>query len=163
MPYIDQSKRKLLDKHIDKIVNYDSVYDVVSSDPRFTNDVRNDVIFKLTRPISALIEVNGDLNYVISKVIWTAFEKNKRYATADYLVDILEKVKRSISADNYKMSVPFLEAVIRILCIHSTYSEGKLKSTLGTLTCVQYEFYRRQVADYEDSAIARNGDLEIKP
>lgn len=58
----------------------------------------------------------GELNYVISKIIWTLFEKKKKYSTANNLI--------------------------------------------GTLEAVKLEFYRRQVADYENLKKDVHGDLK---
>lgn len=35
----------------------------------------------------------GDLNYVVSKIAWTLFKKNPRYATANTLIGALECIK----------------------------------------------------------------------
>jgi hypothetical protein len=57
----------------------------------------------------------GEINYCLSSVIWSIFEDNKSYATANMLLGVLEAVKQ--------------------------------------------EFYRRQVAPYEDAKQQENGDL----
>lgn len=38
--------------------------------------------------------VGGDLNYLLSKIIWTLFEKNTNYATGAELIATLECVKQ---------------------------------------------------------------------
>jgi hypothetical protein len=57
----------------------------------------------------------GDVNYVISSIIWTLFNTKKSYTTGNNLMGVLE--------------------------------------------CVKQEFYRRQLAPYEDEKIKENGDL----
>lgn len=44
---------------------------------------------------------------------------------------------------------------------HPRYSRGN--GLMGVLSCVQNEFYRRQLAPHEDAAMAMNGDLETEP
>jgi hypothetical protein len=63
----------------------------------------------------------GELNYVVSSIIWKLWAQDVKsgYATANCIVGVLE--------------------------------------------CIKQEFYRRQVAPYEDVACERNGDLETKP
>ena len=57
----------------------------------------------------------GDLNYVISSIVWKLFKDIPNYANANELMGVLE--------------------------------------------CVKQEFYRRQVAEYENKKIVENGDL----
>jgi len=35
----------------------------------------------------------GDLNYIVSKITWSLFKKNARYATANTLIGALECIK----------------------------------------------------------------------
>ena len=58
---------------------------------------------------------SGELNYVISSIVWKLFSSDKRYQRANDIIGVLEAVK--------------------------------------------LEFYRRQVAGYEDEKIEQNGDL----
>lgn len=37
--------------------------------------------------------IAGDINYVISSILWKIFEKNKNYATANGLIGVLECIK----------------------------------------------------------------------
>ena len=57
----------------------------------------------------------GELNYVISSIVWNLFEENKSYSFGNDLV--------------------------------------------GCLECVKHEFYRRQLAKYEDEKCEQNGDI----
>lgn len=59
----------------------------------------------------------GELNYLISSLVWAIFKDNRSYSKANELMGVLE--------------------------------------------CVRQEFYRRQVAEYEDECIEKNGDLEL--
>jgi hypothetical protein len=90
MPYISKERRKFFDKHINEIV--DNLYEN-------RNEVNN-TSFN-----------SGDLNYVISKVVWKLFNKNKKYNTANGLVGVLECVKQEF----YRRQVV-------------PYEDGKIKS-----------------------------------
>lgn len=57
----------------------------------------------------------GDVNYIISTLIWKLFANNKSYTNGNNLMGVLE--------------------------------------------CVKQEFYRRQLAIYEDQKIVENGDI----
>ena len=57
----------------------------------------------------------GELNYLISSVVWQLFKDNPSYTYGNQLIGVLE--------------------------------------------CVKQEFYRRQLADYEDRKMAQNGDI----
>ena len=35
----------------------------------------------------------GDINYVLSKIVWQLFDRNPRYTTANTLIGVLEAVK----------------------------------------------------------------------
>jgi hypothetical protein len=91
MPYIRQEFRENYDDLIDQIV------DKLSRD-RFVNGA-------------------GEINYVISRLIWKIFESDKCYNMAN--------------------------------------------SLMGTLGCVQAEFYRERVAPYEDVKQQENGNIKL--
>ena len=57
----------------------------------------------------------GDLNYIISSIVWKLFKKKRSYSNGNKL--------------------------------------------MGVLSCVQHEFYRRQLSKYEDEKIKSSGDL----
>jgi hypothetical protein len=57
----------------------------------------------------------GEVNYVISSIIWELFKYKRSYTIGNNLIGVLE--------------------------------------------CVKQEFYRRQLAPYEDKKIKENGDL----
>jgi hypothetical protein len=90
MPYIKQEDKKRFDSHIEDMV-----------------DALSDHGFATPTP--------GDVNYVISKIIWELFNKNRSYTIGNNLIGVLE--------------------------------------------CVKQEFYRRQLAPYEDEKIKSNGDI----
>ena len=93
MPYIKQASRDIYDKEIVELVEKLTDYG--------TNTPPN----------------VGHLNYVISKLVWSIFEKNG-----------------------------------------PSYTLGN--NMVGVLECVKQEFYRRQLASYEDLKIVENGDIK---
>jgi hypothetical protein len=90
MPYIQQDERKRYDKDIINLVE------------NLVDHRRGEASV-------------GEVNYVISSIIWELFECRKSYTTANNLMGVLE--------------------------------------------CVKQEFYRKQVAPYEDKKIKENGDI----
>ena len=140
MPYVQTAKRVLLDPYIDEFLK--------------EYQCRIDTLADIIRDLAERIEVNGDLNYVISKIIWTLFERNKRYATGDSLMNSLEELKLLVAVKNYS---PDLLAV----ALYSLCKNCRVENKLGTIMNVEFEFYRRRLGIYEDLAINKNGDLEI--
>lgn len=92
MPYIKQSDRETYDKEI------------------------NELVEKLTSYGENQAPVVGDVNYIISSIIWNVFKK-----------------------------------------VGPSYTLGN--NLVGVLECVKQEFYRRQLAPYEDKKIEENGDI----
>ena len=90
MPYIKKENRKKFEKTIEKIVDLS------------------------TNPENGNISV-GELNYVISSIIWRIFQRTPSYTNGNNLMGVLE--------------------------------------------CVKHEFYRRQLAIYEDVKMQENGDI----
>lgn len=90
MPYIKQEDRGRFDPHIVSLLS------------------------ELTRG-GTTSPKSGEINYVISKLIWELFE-----------------------------SAP-------------SYNEGN--ALIGALECAKLEFYRRELAPYEDKKISENGDV----
>lgn len=90
MPYITPEQRELLDPAIK--VLFDALRATHIGPPR-----------------------PGDVNYCISKLVWSLFEDNVSYTNGQNLI--------------------------------------------GTLACVQAEFYRRKLAPYEDQKLQENGDV----
>lgn len=91
MPYIKKEDRQPFECIINMIVNELTHYD------------------ENTPPVV------GEVNYVISRVIWDLYRKHPSYTTGNNL--------------------------------------------MGALECVKQEFYRRQLAIYEDEKIKSNGDI----
>lgn len=94
MPYIRKEDRKRYDYLIDNIV--DRLVEKLPAD-------------------NGKHYSEGDLNYVMSSIVWKLFNKNRCYANGNTLVGAIESVK--------------------------------------------LEFYRRQLAVYEDEKIKSSGDI----
>lgn len=90
MPYIKNEDRLKFEKQIDDLV------DTLMVGPHMTAKV-------------------GDVNFVISTIIWKLFTYDTSYTNGNNLMGVLE--------------------------------------------CVKQEFYRRQLAPYEDEKIKENGDI----
>jgi hypothetical protein len=73
MPYINKKERIRYDESIDKIVNL--LLD------KFPADNRKD--FSV-----------GDLNYIISSIIWKLFKKSSSYTMGNKIIGVLECVKQ---------------------------------------------------------------------
>jgi hypothetical protein len=90
MPYIAKEDRKKFDSLVEDLA-----------------DALSDHGFSSVKP--------GEVNYVISTLVWNLFRKSPSYTLGNNLVGVLE--------------------------------------------CVKTEFYRRQLAPYEDQKISENGDI----
>ena len=66
MPYIPKQKRELYNPAVDRLI---------------TDLVKNNY-------------TSGELNYCVSKLVWSLFEKEKRYSKANELVGAIECVKQ---------------------------------------------------------------------
>jgi hypothetical protein len=73
MPYITQNTRKRYDTLIDDVVNKLS--------DKYPVDHGNDFD-------------EGDLNYIVSKICWTLFDKSPSYSKANKIVGALECIKQ---------------------------------------------------------------------
>jgi hypothetical protein len=70
MPYIKQDERKRYDKHIDGLIS------ALTDNP------------SRTQPWTS-----GELNYIISRLIWQLFDKDKKYQRINDIVGSLEGIK----------------------------------------------------------------------
>jgi len=66
MPYIEPKDRSRFDPHIDELVNE----------------------LEITNPISP-----GDVNYIVSRLIWKLWMNNRSYTLANNLIGALECIK----------------------------------------------------------------------
>jgi len=94
MPYIQQTERQRYDDKINEVVEL-----LITKFPADNGKNYSE----------------GDLNYIVSSIVWKLFEAKKSYSNANTL--------------------------------------------MGTLECIKQEFYRRQVAPYEDIKIKENGNI----
>jgi hypothetical protein len=61
--------------------------------PYIPKDNRHDLLESSIHELMNLEMSSGDMNFIISSLIWSKFNKNKKYATANELMGILECVK----------------------------------------------------------------------
>ena len=163
MPYIPEKTRPRLDKHIDKIIplylNTTSLHYLVEDhtnliEKRISHGIkREDAILKLGREIKE----GGDLNYAISKIIWTLFYNDRRYYKAEDLNGNICNVQREITTGNVDLTL--LERLICDIIFASGFEI--VSRVIGTLECIKLEFYIRHIRPYEDEKIhnMENGDL----
>lgn len=75
--------------------------------------------------------------------------------------NIIEKIEKLISNINNAGQLNF---TITKLCHEYLKKIGiryqNLNEVIGVIECVKQELYRRVIANYEDKAIERNGDVE---
>ena len=152
MPYILKPEREKYKKDIYLLVNHEAQSD--------------DIAALAAEKLVAKIKTAGDLNYVISSVVWQRLLKNKRYNTADRLMNDLGEVWYLLQLANFTVAASkIIGCSSRLGTIIHIVAKGVGKklsiNTAGTIACVKDEFYRRQIAVYEDEKIAdpKNGDI----
>jgi hypothetical protein len=111
--------------------------------------ITSDIIESLGK----LIKTPGDLNYVLSSVMWRVFDNKPSYTFGNSLIGQLLRGFHKAS-----LTEPFADWIARLL--ENIDNELKI-DTDGVWRCVELEFYRRKLAIYENEAIARNGDINI--
>ena len=153
MPYILKSLRPQYEPYITGVL--ETIY-ALSGQQDDSN------LMRLTDSVNELVskmENVGDLNYVISSLIWRQFEANETYTFGNHLIDVLEDVSDNLNTVDPVTENPFARVVIN-LC-RKAYEERGIRDIKGVLRCASLEFYRRRLALYEDKKIAdpKNGDL----
>lgn len=83
-------------------------------------------------------------------------EDRRHYEDAiNLIVSRLAQRNFAVGDINYAITM-ILKKVIR----HKGRSYADYNAVIGVLECIKQEFYRRDVAEYEEEKIALNGDLE---
>jgi len=81
----------------------------------------------------------------------------------DGLIDQLAEALAAQPADRRKGHANYVvtQLVRKAWGVHTASGESysNYADVIGTLECAKLELYRRWVADYEDKAIQKNGDL----
>jgi hypothetical protein len=85
MPYIKHDQRKALDPEID-------------------------ILLRRLLPVGSYAPAPGDLNYVLSRIVWGVFQKFPGYAVANMLVGMLDCVKLEFYR---RLVVPYEEEKIK--------------------------------------------------
>lgn len=139
MPYIKKEDRRLIDKHLNKIIcitknNFTKLQDALyyifteheDDKPIISDDINHPI---LSLEDSLCRKNKGNYNYILSRIIAAFFLENKSYSSIDKIVNLLEKMKKR--------------------------SNGYF---VGTIECAKLEFYRRIASPYEDIKKKENSD-----
>jgi hypothetical protein len=149
MPYIKKTDREKFESHIQVLVDYETYENVEQED-------------KIEYAISELylsIETVGELNYVLSSILWRRFDKKPSYTVANKIIDVFEELKLRLTG----VSVYYTDLGNILYPIIDQLREYKnMEEVLGVIECTKLEFYRRKVSVYEDLKIndPNNGDIE---
>lgn len=101
----------------------------------------------------------GQLNYAINKLLNNFLLANGlNYDNLNYILGCLEALKHKIISPGLSQDISKLCASYITNNFNKSMSELTL-DTLGVLTAVQFELYRRVASGYEDSKIKTNGDV----
>lgn len=144
IPYIKKEDRARYEQYIQKVV----------AEVQVGIDIELEGIVDFAKSITTA----GDANYVISSIVWRLFDAKPSYTYGNQLISILEDVQVCLAHKNAwtdQFNEP-LYIFLKALCYDIRYN---VKAVRGMLACVVLEFYRRRLADYEDGAIKRNGDI----
>lgn len=150
MPYIEKSKREILDPIIDEVINWTQKNGTkaslacasivtVSSDPSMLSAGITNLIEEFKKSLSNKDKIAGDINYCISRII---------YSVVDYKNPGYEK-----SVLNAEAILVQTEELIRI-----SNAPNKVMA-IATLRLVSKELYRRLAMPYEDLKMTENGDF----
>lgn len=108
----------------------------------------------------------GDLNYVLSSVLWRYFDKKASYSRANLITDVLNRAYDGLfgaDREDSVLDITFEEASALEYAVFSICHNArqKISTVRGVLRDVEAEFRRRRVDAYEDSKISdpKNGDI----
>lgn len=74
--------------------------------------------------------------------------------------DFADHVRTTYASDEHEGVLNYcITRLITIVLGELGWRYFKINRAVGVLECVKQEFYRRLAAPYEDSAIAKNGDI----
>jgi hypothetical protein len=81
-------------------------------------------------------------------------DRKKWGKTIDEVVDMIEKIPEDKQEGELNF---FVTTILKRSFSASYHNYNKI---MGVLECIKQEFYRRQVAPYEDKKIEENGDVQ---
>lgn len=89
---------------------------------------------------------DGDLNYVLTRMLWSFLDQNPGYTNHRRIYSFLEKLKSTIDT-----TIPNAHG----------YEEIYELEAIGVISNMIQETYRRKTAPYEDLKIKENGDVNV--
>ena len=155
MPYIKQERRDQVKPELDclkgRIKNYEDMcmhVEVIAHDYAYQTN-QNDKLFKITD----FIVCDGDLNYILTSLIWSFLDENPGYTNHRRVYSFLEKLKLNFIVNFRNDTDHFLHG-----SCHG-YEETPALEVIGVISNIIQETYRRKTAPYEDLKIKENGDV----
>lgn len=147
MPYILKTDRPRFEALIQRLLEWIENESLPATD-RINSAVHTAELFTCA----------GDLNYVLSSVLWRYFDKKKSYGRANEITDALNGAYDWLYLKSNDPSISRTEKVVRDVCLQGV---TKISTVRGVIRDVESEFRRRRVDAYEDSKIgdSKNGDL----
>lgn len=144
MPYIVKEDRVKYEPHIQILVDFENI------------DYGTDTVSLATSELYTNIKTVGELNYVLSSILWRRFDKKPSYAVINKIVDVFEELKyRLMGIEYYRTALGDLLYPI-VNCLKEYHN----MEVLGVLECAKLEFYARKARPYESGAMSRNSDIE---
>lgn len=108
---------------------------------------------------NAQINNAGELNYLIHLEIEKELDKiGHSYESYNNIIGALEILKTGDYETDHDGS--FIRRIAMLLTKFN-YMEDKFVQTMGALTCIQMELYRRLISNYEDQKKDLNGDIQL--
>ncbi len=157
MPYTLKKDRRKQDPYIDKVLlcfeqypkNIDAIMELVGHDP--------DNLFS---KLANTIKTTGDLNYTLSRIIWSLFYRTRRYTFGEKLVGVIINTQHKVRL--IENTPELISGVLFSIICHCGYKI--VEQAEQTLECVKLEFYTVHLRKYEDEKInsPENGDVNYE-
>ncbi len=151
MPYTLKQDRRKQDPYIDKLLlTYIDLKDYIN---HLVCRREAAICFSLGRTI----QTNGDLNYTISRILWSLFFRERRYHNAENLIGVILSVQHKLRREDFTKSL-WCSVIYGIIV---SCPVDILANAEQTLECIKLEMYTRHIRDYEDEKIntPENGDV----
>lgn len=147
MPYIPSDERQNLDKFVDEMI----------ASVNGGQEYNGEDFFEFLKTVEDG-KVEGNVNYFLSTFL-NKYYTEKNYKTYNRIQGILAflMVLQNSSFHEFEGDL-VIETLLTILDI-TVARLNDIIATFGILDCVSKEFYRRNVAPYEDTKISLNGDV----
>ena len=157
MPYTLKNGRQNQDQYINQILwcfekypeSIDALLELVGRDP-------NNLFSKLANTI----KTTGDLNYTLSRIIWSLFYRTRRYTFGEKLIGAILDTQHKVRKENNTPDL--LSGALFGIITHCDYKIVEQAEQI--LECVKLEFYTVHLRRYEDEKIntSENGDVNYE-